>query len=388
MKKMLFLLAFSSMSLGMVAQETTTEIPTQKHKVVTNGFWDNWFVDLGGEFISNYSSQEAGVSRNPFRLDRGNFGINLSVGKWVTPSFGARIKVGGAWATQVNGPESSLVDNVVNPLYNQLKVTLQPMVNLHNLFAGYKPRLWNTILYASAGYHRNFDDGINSATVGGGWLNTFNVTKRVHINVDIYADMLEKSSDGNPGIALGSRRAFGTRDWQLGWSVGFGVNLGKVGWDNAPDVDAVVAMNKAQLDALNASLAEEQSENARLQGVIKNHKCPEAVKQVTEIIASSASVFFEVDKSRIASKKDLVNVKEVAECAKTTGKTVVVTGYADSKTGSPAYNQTLSYRRAQVVAEELVKMGVSRDKIEVVGKGGVMELAPYSYNRRVVVTLK
>jgi hypothetical protein len=130
MKKMLFLLAFSSMSLGMVAQETTTEIPTQKHKVVTNGFWDNWFVDLGGEFISNYSSQEAGVSRNPFRLDRGNFGINLSVGKWVTPSFGARIKVGGAWATQVNGPESSLVDNVVNPLYSQLKVTLQPMVNL------------------------------------------------------------------------------------------------------------------------------------------------------------------------------------------------------------------------------------------------------------------
>ena len=54
MKKMLFLLAFSSMSLGMVAQEATTEIPTQKHKVVTNGFWDNWFVDLGGEFISNY----------------------------------------------------------------------------------------------------------------------------------------------------------------------------------------------------------------------------------------------------------------------------------------------------------------------------------------------
>ena len=67
---------------------------------------------------------------------------------------------------------------------------------------------------------------------------------------------------------------------------------------------------------------------------------------------------------------------------------MVVTGYADFKTGTPAYNQKLSEKRAQVVAEELVKMGVSRDKIEVVGKGGVKDLTPISYNRRAVVTLK
>ena len=67
MKKMMLLLAMAGMSFGAVAQENTTaEIPTQKHKVVTNGFWDNWFVDFGAEYISNYSSQESGVSRNPF----------------------------------------------------------------------------------------------------------------------------------------------------------------------------------------------------------------------------------------------------------------------------------------------------------------------------------
>ncbi|MDE5560257.1 MAG: OmpA family protein, partial [Bacteroidaceae bacterium] len=172
-----------------------------------------------------------------------------------------------------------------------------------------------------------------------------------------------------------------------GWSIGCGFNLGKVGWDNAPDVDAIMAMNKAQLDALNASLAAQQAENDRLQALIKNHKCPEA-KQVTEIVATSASVFFNINKSRIASKKDLVNVKELAECAKANGKTIVVTGYADAKTGSATYNQSLSERRAKAVADELVKMGVSCDKIEVVGKGGVKDLTPISYNRRVVVTLK
>ena len=387
MKKMMLLLAMAGMSFGAVAQENTTaEIPTQKHKVVTNGFWDNWFVDFGAEYISNYSSQESGVSRNPFCGDRANWGFDVSLGKWATPSFGMRAKIGAAWGTQVNGPEGD--GNADNPLYNQLKISLQPMVNLHNLFAGYKPRVWNTILYGSAGYHRNFDDSKNSVVVGGGWLNTFNVTKRFHINVDIYADMLEGVSDGNAAIAPGSKRAFGTRDWQIGWSVGCGFNLGKVGWDNAPDIDAIMAMNKAQLDALNASLASEQEENARLQKMIKDHKCPEAVKQVTQIVATNASVFFNINKSRIASKKDLVNVKELAECAKSSGKTVVVTGYADSKTGSSAYNQTLSEKRAQTVAEELVKMGVDRSKIELVGKGGVQELSPISYNRRVVVSLK
>ena len=376
----MLLLAIAGMSLGTFAQETTTtEIPTQKHKVVTNGFWDNWFIDFGGEFISNFSNQEVGVSANPFSLVRGNWGFDLSVGKWATPSFGMRVKGQAAWGRTVN-----VSDKDQNPLYNQVVVTLEPMINLHNLFAGYKPRVWNTIAYASVGYGRhiahNNCEGVNSAIVGAGWLNTFNVTKRFHINVDIYGRMGRENFDGAGQNIKGD-------DWQVGWSVGCGFNLGKVGWDNAPDVDAIMAMNKAQLAALNASLAEQQAENERLQKLIKNHKCPEA-KQVTEIITSKASVFFNINKSKIASKKDLVNVKELAESAKANGKTIVVTGYADSKTGSAEYNQKLSERRAKAVADELVKMGVDSDKIEVVGKGGVEELSPISYNRRVVVSLK
>ncbi|MBQ5655777.1 MAG: OmpA family protein, partial [Bacteroidaceae bacterium] len=181
--------------------------------------------------------------------------------------------------------------------------------------------------------------------------------------------------------------SIGDCDLQLGASIGFGVNLGKVGWDNVPDVDAIMAMNKAQLDALNAALAEQQEENARMQAIIKNHKCPTATK-VTEVVTSKASVFFNIGKSRIASKKDLVNVQELVKCAKANGKTIVVTGYADSKTGTASYNQTLSEKRAKTVADELLNMGVSRDKIEIVAKGGVNELSPISYNRRVVVSLK
>ena len=74
--------------------------------------------------------------------------------------------------------------------------------------------------------------------------------------------------------------------------------------------------------------------------------------------------------------------------AKANNSKIVVTGYADSKTGSASWNQTLSQKRAETVADELVNMGVSRDNIEVVAAGGVDTLSPVSYNRRATVAIK
>jgi outer membrane protein OmpA-like peptidoglycan-associated protein len=47
----------------------------------------------------------------------------------------------------------------------------------------------------------------------------------------------------------------------------------------------------------------------------------------------------------------------------------------------------LSEQRAATVADELVKMGVSRDNITTKGNGGVDELSPISFNRRATVTV-
>ena len=385
MKKYFLLLLVAGMTISATAQETTTEIPTKKHRVVTNGFWDNWFIDFGYDYLSAYSNQEhgMGVSGNPFSNKRGAHGFDVSIGKWATPSFGMRAKFQAAWAKQVN-----LNNADFNPLYNQVSLALQPMINLHNLFAGYKPRVWNIIAYGSFGWLHNCDNSSESFLLGAGILNQFNVTKRFHINVDIYANAGDPDMDGRlvSWASNGSTPLFQSRDWLIGWSVGCGFNLGKVGWDNAPDVDAILAMNKAQVDALNASLADSQAENDRLQNLLKNQK------PVTNVIAAPAttraSVFFNINKSKIASRKDLVNVKEIAEYAIANNRTVVVTGYADSNTGSAEYNQTLSQRRAEAVAAELVKMGVSSDKIETAAKGGVNDLDPFSYNRRATVTLK
>ena len=393
MKKLMMLLAFCGLTTVAFAQDVDEETvaeesyPTLKHKYVTNGFWDNWFIDAGVTHLSSYSNggHGQGLKKNPFWTGRRNYGGELSIGKWATPAFGMRVKGQAAWATQAITPTGPN-----NPTYKQFSVSFQPILNLTNLFGGYKPRWWEISLYGGAGFMR--DCSFDSYSVIGdlGVINTWNITKRFHINLDVYARMGEFDLDGDEGGRFKTSHAFmKSRDCFLGFSAGVGVNLGKVGWDNAPDMDAILANHKNQIDALNNSISSLEAENADLRNKLAQ-KPKEVVKTVTvgEFATTSASVFFDINKSEIASKKDLVNVKELAEYAKSNDKTVVVTGYADSATGSAAYNQTLSEKRAQAVADELVKMGVNRDKIETSGQGGVADLTPEAYNRRAVVSLK
>lgn len=72
---------------------------------------------------------------------------------------------------------------------------------------------------------------------------------------------------------------------------------------------------------------------------------------------------------------------------------VVVSGHTDA-VGDPAYNDKLSYERAQRVREILVGAGIPRDAIQVVGRGGREPLVatkpgtPEPRNRRVEIKLR
>ncbi len=408
MKKLMMLLAFCGVASFAMAQENES-YPTLKHQIQTNGFWDNWFIDVAGTHLSSYSSQEHGqpnANKNPFWPGRRSWGGEISIGKWATPVFGMRLKGVAAWDTQVNFSSwENAYPQGGNPTLHQVSLSFQPMVNLTNLFGGYKPRVWNISVYGGIGMHwalktkdvydvttggkRDYTSPKGSLLTTVGVFNTFNITKRLHINLDIYGNLGENDMDRVASAKTGNR--IKTRDLQLGIAAGIGVNLGKVGWKNAPDMDAILANHQAQIDALNGTIAALEAENAALKDELaKKPKVieKEVIKTVTEFECTSASVFFNINRSVIASKKDLVNVKELAEIAKNKGKKLVVTGYADSKTGSAAYNQTLSEKRAEAVKKALIDMGVSADNIETVGQGGVADLSPISYNRRAVVTLK
>ena len=383
MRKLLLALAVVGCSATAVAQNV--EIPSKKYSVATNSFWANWFVSAGANFTAAYTSQENNCNVNPFSSDRGTFGFSVAVGKWFTPGIGLRTKFDGIWAKQVN-------TRTDHHSYKYLNLHEDVMFNLSNLLYGYnEKRVWNFIPYVGIGWARNMDNVNNGTSYNFGLLNNFRVSDRVQIFADLHTAWMAGGFDAAPADPYGAYSEHTLRHYDklVGLTVGVTYNLGTHTWEKVPDVDALMAMNKEQMDALNASLKEQQDENARLRSLLAQQKSTETVEKVVkEVVNTPLSVFFNINSSRIASRKDLVNVKDLVEYAKANGSKIVVTGYADSKTGSAAYNQQLSQKRADVVANELVKMGVNRDNIEVVAAGGVNNISPYSYNRRVTIQVK
>ena len=391
MKKLMIALAFVGLASTTTAMAQESEVPAKKYSVATNSFWANWFESAGVSGTSYYTSQESGVSKFPISNKRSTIGFTAAVGKWFTPSIGLRTKFDFLKGKQVNTENN-------HPLYTSVTAHEDVMFNLSNMFCGYnEERVWNAILYAGIGVATKLNDG-KSADIyyTAGWLNNFRVSKRVQLFADLSIGATEGSLDQGPKDNWSSFQKNKHRHWDKNVRLDLGVtyNLGKCNWDKVPDVEGLMAMNKEQMDALNQSLKEQQDENARLREMLSTTKNQPVVENntntngVSSFVGTSSSVFFNINSDKVASRKDLVNVKELAEYAKANNAKIVVTGYADSKTGSVAFNQKLSERRANTVANELVKMGVNRDNIITEGKGGVMNLSPFSYNRRATVKLQ
>ncbi len=109
--------------------------------------------------------------------------------------------------------------------------------------------------------------------------------------------------------------------------------------------------------------------------------------------ARSYLVFFDWDRALLNDRARQI-VRDAAEASRhVTVTRIEVNGNTDTS-GSPAYNQRLSMRRARVVAAELIKDGVARDAIAIHGFGDTHLLVSTGpgvrepQNRRVEIVLK
>ncbi len=381
MKKFLMVLAFASVSVAGMAQNE----PTQKFSVATNSFWSNWFIQVNAVGSSFFENGEKWSS--PFKGYRTNLGASVAIGKWFTPGLGLRTKITGIWGREILG-----TDKEANAM-KYWDLNEQVLFNLSNIFCGYSDtRVWNFIPYIGGGFARNMSHDQYAMGLNFGILNTWRLSHHVRLNLDLSFGAHETDfMRGNCNNADVKRQLFENKDRQLQAEIGLTFNLGKATFNKVPDVDAIKALSQAEIDALNGRLRDANGEIDRLNNLINNHKCPEVgggkTITVKEVAAAPVSVFFNIGSAKIASKKDLVNLQSLVDVAKANNKKIIVTGSADSKTGSAALNQKLSEKRAQAVKDELVKMGVSESNIEVKGIGGVSQMDPTAYDRRAVVEI-
>ena len=387
MKKFVIGAALLGMSMTAFAQQAD---PTMKYSVATNSFWSNWFIQVGGDYNIWYSNQEHGRHLDNggdfdfLNKQRRSFGGSVAIGKWFTPGFGLR--------TKLQGFNSKKIGAVGVTSQHFWSLNEQIMFNLSNLFMGYNPeRVWNISPFIGGGMARNMSANRYVMQLSAG----INSSWRLCRNLDLYAEAgwnrMEDNFDGNEMAQLSNShhgRGWEDKDNHLYAEIGLTFKLGKATWNKTPDVDAIKALSQSQIDALNSQLNDLNAENGKLRKELaEKPKTTVLTKSLKEFVATPISVFFNIGKIDVALLKDLVNVRALAKYAIENNSHILVTGYADSSTGTPAINQRLSEQRANTIVEELVKMGVNRSNIRTAAGGGVKMLEYPDYDRRATVQI-
>lgn len=177
----LFLCAFASVR----GQE---EQPVNPNGIVTNSFWDNWYVQAGTDMILLFPK---GYKKTEVFPNGKSLGVSLAVGKWFSHEFGAKFKVD--W-------NNGLIKETHNVWYHPFGVrggsyehggflTFNGDLhfNLHNLFGEYKPdRKWNLSFSPRAGGWLNVKEGKGGPTLGVGLANTYRLSNKWRLFADVH----------------------------------------------------------------------------------------------------------------------------------------------------------------------------------------------------------
>jgi len=224
------------MDLGYNKFSKASERPIRyRHAVVTNSFWDNWFLQagIGMSLLNPYGANFANVFPNGKSL-----GINMGIGKWFLPEAGLR--AGFNWQNGIIGNDYiRWIDTENNPGSNHdaggyVAAYLDVFFNAHSIFCGYDvDRNWNAIVFPRMGLDSNTEIGDYSPLVGLGTEQTFKLNDKTKLYIDVTyqfttSGLMDKENTG-PGA--------NSNGW-LDINIGVQFDLGK-NWWGKPGVQRV-----------------------------------------------------------------------------------------------------------------------------------------------------
>ena len=393
MKKILMLLALAGLTSAAWAQNSTSEVVEyeviqvqDKYQVITNPFWSNWFFSIGGGAEATFGDNDSA----------GSFGkrisptLNVSVGKWFTPGLGLRLQYSGlqargftydAGADYVKGTQ--LKDGYYKQRFDYMNLHGDVMFNLNALFGGYNQhRVYEIIPYVGAGFTHNYSKPHREAlSVNAGIINKFRISNAIDINLELSAMGVEDKFDGEVGGDHGY-------DGVLSATVGLTYRFPARGFRRPmPQL-----ISQIELAAMQDKLAAMGAQNAQLKNaLIQAQNQPVAEVTETEVSVpdpdiAPRTVFFTIGSAEL-SPREIMNLSYLAEQMKQfPNATYTVNGYADSATGTPAFNKELSLKRAQAVKDALVKnYGIAADRLNIEAGGGVDKFGQPILNRVVLV---
>ena len=328
-----------------------------KGPYLTNGFWSNWFIGLGGGV--NVTAGEGVAPFAQFNL-KNNWAAEGFVGKWLTPTIGLRAGYKGVMNNFGYNTELYTSDTFASgEQFRFGYVHGDVMWNLSNALGGYKEtRFWDIVPYVGAGYlgvnNGSTDNGLG---VSAGVFNEF----RLGNTVNLFLDVSVIASNNFAGLStVADQTPVPAPDvfilkqptYMPTATVGLTINLSKKKnfgrySSVAPDIYPLTVENanlkeaKAVLEAVNDRLVKENDE-------LRNRPAEKVyVKGETKVLTAPTYITFDMGKD-VLSDTEKQKVKEFSKYVPEDCKIIVV-GSADSKTGSEMRNYELAQNRADAV---------------------------------------
>jgi outer membrane protein OmpA-like peptidoglycan-associated protein len=351
-----------------------------------------WYIQLQGG--AQYTLGEIDFS------DLISPNVQVALGRQFSPVFGARLAVN-AWQSKA-GIEAAA--NTYKWKWMYVAPGIDLTFNLSNLFCGFNPnRIFNFSVFGGLGANIGWDNKIDDIKAAAAALYPLTTTATGTSENTQYAwDGTKVRVFGRAGVAadfkvsdavtLGlevnantlsdrynSKKA-GNWDWYFNALAGVKINLGKT--YSTRTIEAPKVPEKVVERVIERVVEKPAPQVVEPTRAVAEKKEVEDTKFRRDIFYLKAGKTW-IDKSEYKKVKEVADyMKEHPNC------TVEITGYADRGIGNPKINNNLSQRRAQAVANMLMRnYGIKKNRIKVDYKGDTIQPFAKEIENRVAIAI-
>lgn len=401
---------------------------TDSIRYLASTMGQNWFVTVDGS-INWWQGSDRIPAGNFTTLNGPSFGGGVSVGKWITHSFALRLAYDvNRGKSFINGGHDNLtgiqflyVDKtqpitvVQDGTAHQYFKTSFMYHNLHgdvmlspvDLILGYYDnRFFTPVIVIGMGMScvseytfvtksfikgesRNFELSFDA-----GLINNFRMNKNFDINLGLMLSGQRWTSDSwtyEYGASAGGdvRPKFADLNYKV--SMGITWNISGNEFTGSRIYELPINYSN-EMKEMRDRIEDLEKELDRCQSNANSNQSPNVdtiiqYVNTTELVSYPLSIFFNRDSYQLMSRRDIVNLREIARVATERNWKLRLRGTCDSATATPEYNKRLAENRCNKIKLELMQLGVPESQIIMVPVGGVHELDPTEYDRRVLIEL-
>ena len=347
------------LAASLSAQETSKKYPSE----------GNWFADCGLGINTIYNNGHVGGA---------GLAIEAAAGKWLSPDVALRAGLHGLY----NSPYKDDTEWFTGEgPFMPISLTADVLWDPFSTFKGYNSERFYSLQpygrFSFISVCKDFKPQNMELGAGGGLKNVFRLNQSVAAYLDLAAVISREQAYRPDGRFI----LFPTA------TIGLSFRIGKQGFPKKEKETVIQECDHLpQIHNLLARIEELKKAPADTVRVVEYVEKKVEVPATEDLVIGSVIVFFDKG-SDVLSVEERARLEAFAKSEAVKDAQIIITGSADSATGSAELNKALSEKRAGHVLDLLVsRFGVNKSKVSVEAIGDTANVGSPEDNRCVTVT--